>query len=147
MSVSNSTSVTSKVKPTTEDHKAEFFEGLKDIFPESAVLTAVEVGMLDTTSSTHTSSQLVCKLPPPLTSLCSAKYQDMGAMELQKHCDTIFYSGIMSISEAEASYLEQSTRLQYQSLLWHEQRVGRITSMLFPEHQLYLPLIGLAEHQ
>ena len=132
MSVSNSTSsVASKVKPTTEDDKAEFFEGLKDVFPESAVLTAVEVCMPDITSSTCTSSQLVHKLPPPLTSLCNAKHLDMGAIELQKHCDTIFHSGIMSISEAEAGYLEQSTRLQSQSLLWHEQRVGRITASKF----------------
>ena len=115
MSVSNSTSATSKVKPTIDD-KAEFFEELKDIFPESAVLTAVEIGMLDTSSSIRTSSQIVCKLPPSLTSLYSG-YRSNG---IAKNCDTIFYSDIMSISEAEASFLEQSTRLQSQSLLWHK---------------------------
>ena len=51
--------------------------------------------------------------------------------ELVTLCRRKFAEGVITISSDEAAYLEESTRLQAQSLLWHTQRIGRITASKF----------------
>ena len=50
----------------------------------------------------------------------------MTEEELEATCKEVFIKGIV-IAPEEAAYLEESTRLQAQSLLWCEHRIGRIT--------------------
>ena len=72
----------------------------------------------------------VRKLPRPLTSLHMPKYLTMKAEELKAACEDVFDSTLV-VTKEEAAYLEESTRLQSQSLLWYEHRKGRITASRF----------------
>ena len=101
-----------------------FFSELKQILPDSAILTAVEhVNKFSTYPP-------VRKLPAPLTALQDVKYQHMDNTELKAVCNDVFLNRL-NFSKAEADYLEESTKLQSQSLLWFRYRTGRITASKF----------------
>ena len=70
------------------------------------------------------------KLPVPLTSRQNVKYQKMENAALNAVCTDLFLQGL-NISEAEAKYLEESTKLQSQCMLWFKYRTGRITASKF----------------
>ena len=76
-------------------------------------------------------SRLIRKLPCPLTSLHDQKYEKMSKGEIEAVCEERFSKGVVIITPDEAAYLEESTRLQAQSLVWIEHRIGRITSSIF----------------
>ena len=123
----------SKVQATTKSEASQFFEGLESVYPESVVLTAYKIRE----SNNHESVDprpLVRKLPPTLTSLYDIKYSTFDSAALAMKCESIFKSGIVMITNDEAAYLEECTRLQSESLLWHQHRVGRITASKF--HQV-----------
>ena len=73
---------------------------------------------------------LIKKLPQPLTALADKKYAGMSDANIALACEDIFSGGI-NITDDEAAYLEQSTKLQAQCLLWHKYRIGRITASNF----------------
>ena len=75
-------------------------------------------------------SQVVRKLPLLLTSLQKQIYLVMGEEELKAACEDVFTNKIV-VTQEEANYLEESTRLQSQSLLWFKHRTGRITASKF----------------
>ena len=50
--------------------------------------------------------------------------------ELKETCKEVFASGI-TVTTDQASYLEECTKLQSQSLVWIEHRTGRITASKF----------------
>ena len=54
----------------------------------------------------------------------------MEDAELKVVCNDLFPSGL-NISKEEAKYLEESTKLQSQCLLWFKYRTGRITASKF----------------
>ena len=54
----------------------------------------------------------------------------MGEEELKAACEDVFTNKIV-VTQEEANYLEESTRLQSQSLLWFKHRTGRITASKF----------------
>ena len=58
-----------------------------------------------------------------------SKYKDLPQCDLGKTCESAFQK--LSITTDEAKYLEESTRLQSQSKLWFDHRVGRITASKF----------------
>lgn len=68
----------------------------------------------------HSPARNLHKLPAALTSLHHSKYQKMSPDELKTACEEIFPNGL-KISSEESAYLEESTRLQSQRLLWFEQ--------------------------
>ena len=107
----------------TEEETASFFEELKDIFPQSAILRLVEPCV------PSQSSERVRHLSDPVTALFDVKNKQLSAFEMEKKCKTIFES--MKITGEEAEYLEQSTKLQAQSNLWFEHRKGRLTASKF----------------
>lgn len=59
------------------------------------------------------------------------EYVKLEEEELNALCQEKFTEGVIKISNDEAAYLEESTKLQSQSLLWFEQRIGRITASKF----------------
>lgn len=101
-----------------------FFGELKQILPDSAILTDV---VYVNKSSTYPP---VRKLPAPLTALQDVKYQHMDNTELKAVCNDVFLNRL-NISKAEADYLEESTKLQSQSLLWFRYRTRCITASKF----------------
>ena len=54
----------------------------------------------------------------------------MSKTKLEEVCHDVF-STQLNIPSEESAYLEESTRLQSLSPLWHQHREGRITSSLF----------------
>ena len=101
------------------------FTGLKAIAPTAAVLSSI----MPIESATSTSMSTVRKLPPLLTSLCNRENLLLNRSELKVLCEDTFQN--LSISTEEAVYLEESTRMQSQSLLWFKHRTGRITASKF----------------
>ena len=94
--------------------------------PNSGVLTAVEA-MAE--PSMKTDARIVRKLPPLLTTLQDNKYQDLNEENLNMECVSIFQG--LSVDEDEVQYLEESTKLQSECLLWHKHRIGRVTASKF----------------
>ena len=119
----------SKLKPHTNEAEKGFISELKAIQPSAVFFTSHEPSpSLEPTPSTSvTNPAVVRKLPPSLRSLQKPAYEKMTEGELEAVCKEVFTKGIV-ITPEEAAYLEESTRLQAQSLLWFEHRMGRITA-------------------
>lgn len=66
------------------------------------------------------------KIPPPLSSLYTVENEKLTDDELHKKCETVLRT--MKLSEEEVDFVARSTKGQKDNLLWHQQRVGRITS-------------------
>ena len=60
---------------------------------------------------------LIKKLPKPLSALADSKYKEMSDADLALACENILVNGI-HITDDEAAYLEESTKLQAKCLLW-----------------------------
>ena len=81
----------------------------------------------------------VRKLPSTLKSLHRLAYTKMTTDELEATCKEVFSAGIV-VTQKEAVYLEESTKLKSQSTLWFDHRIGRITaSKLIPCSQACRP--------
>ncbi|KAL5515820.1 hypothetical protein EMCRGX_G001042 [Ephydatia muelleri] len=51
--------------------------------------------------------------------------------QLQREWENIFANSGLGLQQQEAFYLEEATKLQTQSLLWHEHHKGQITASKF----------------
>ena len=80
-------------------------------------------------SITAPPAAVIRKLPQPLTVLKKHLYSEMSPEELRAACKEVFQR--ITVSQEECAYLEQCTRLQSQSKLWFEHRIGRITASKF----------------
>lgn len=69
------------------------------------------------------------KLPPLLTSLEKHENLLLSKDELKQLCEKTFCA--LSVSVEQSAYLEESTRLQSLTPLWHDHRKGRITASKF----------------
>ena len=104
-----------------------FFKGLKAMRPNAAILTAViSIPQMETGSHTPT----IRTLPPTIMSLHHLRYAELNEEELKLECKRVFEQELV-VMQAEADYLEQSTRLQSRSLTWFSHRRGRITASKF----------------
>ena len=110
----------------SEDEKVEFYKRLKEIMPNSAILTALEHLPQPVTGS----QTAVRKLPMLLTSLYHSEYETMEKDDLMSFCHKVFESQLV-VTKAEAEYLEEQTKLQQQSPMWFQHRTGRITASVF----------------
>ena len=115
-----------KRRPHTDEAESRFLTELKEILPSAVFFSShAPSSTIDTSAP-----PVVRKLPPTLTSLQKPKYAAMTEEELKAACKNVFTDGIV-VTREEAIYLEESTRLQSQSLLWFEHRTGRITASKF----------------
>ena len=121
-------SAANNVPPLTKHEEENFFKTLKEILPTSAILSMVYEQDSGSTSGT-VNRRLVRKLPTPLLHLKDPKYEKMAESELTSACEKAFND--LKVTEDEAKYLEESTKLQSQCLLWHTHRGGRITASRF----------------
>nr|XP_054764742.1 uncharacterized protein LOC129271401 [Lytechinus pictus] len=64
-------------------------------------------------------------LPPTLRKLYDANNISLSAQDMSSLCDRTFSS--LSITDAQLELIDQSTQAQSSSLIWHDQRAGRIT--------------------
>ena len=115
-----------KISAVSKAEEKDFFDQLKKISPSSTILTMIELRSQNRESGVP----LIKKLPQPLTALADKKYAGMSDANIALACEDIFSGGI-NITDDEAAYLEQSTKLQAQCLLWHKYRIGRITASNF----------------
>ena len=97
--------------------------------PSSGIL--LEVQKRPQSSILRQKEAQVQMLPPLVSSLYSTKYASFDRASLKRECEKIFEQGVIPVKESEIRYLEEQTRLQFQSLLWFKHRVGRITASKF----------------
>lgn len=115
------------MKPSAEARQ-QFLSKLKIIQPSSVVFSSRE----PLPCTLPVDSQVVIrKLPHPLSSLHKCEFELLNEEELATVCRRKFSEGVITMTSDEAAYLEESTKLQAQSLLWHKQRIGRITASKF----------------
>lgn len=114
-----------KIFPVCDEEEDAFFKGLRRVMPSSAILSSVTIAQ-----QSAPRSPVIRKLPAPLISLQKPGYAAMSKTELEEVCHDVF-STQLKITSEESAYLEESTRLQSLSPLWHQHREGRITSSLF----------------
>ena len=121
----------SKLKPHTEETESRFLSVLKDIQPSAVFFSSHSTLSTSCTGAPPAlSTPVVRKLPLTLPSLQKPKYSAMNDAELRDACKDVFATG-MFVTHEEVNYLEESTRLQSQSLLWFQHRSGRITASKF----------------
>ena len=121
----------SKLKPHTEETESRFLSVLKDIQPSAVFFSSHSTLSTSCTGAPPAlSTPVVRKLPLTLPSLQKPKYSAMNDAELRDALKDVFATG-MFVTHEEVNYLEESTRLQSQSLLWFQHRSGRITTSKF----------------
>ena len=106
-------------------NQKSFVNGLMDVMPQAVIHSS-----FTPLKSTQPVRKVVRKLPVSLTMLKNSKYTAMTKDELKTTCEEVF-SKSLNVSVEEAEYLEESTRQQSHSLLWYDQRAGRITASMF----------------
>ena len=79
---------------------------------------------------TDSHTPAICTLPPTIMSLHHPRYTELNEKELKFECKRVFEQELV-VTQAEADYLEQSYKLQSQSLTWFSHRRGRITALKF----------------
>ena len=73
----------------------------------------------------HVSPKKISKLPKNLSLLYNVSNKQLTEDELNQKCNDTIQN--LSVKIEEAEFLEESTRNQADNLVWHQQRVGRIT--------------------
>ena len=116
----------STICPPTDEAKEAFLAGLKKVMPTAVVFSSVAP-----LERLATRSLVVRKLPAPLTLLQKPKYASMSLSEELKGASRNVFDHALKITSEESIYLKESTRLQSQSPLWYEHRIGRITASMF----------------
>lgn len=101
-----------------------FFEGLRSLMPSSAVL-----GCVYPLPRPLPNPSPIQTLPATIPSLYQPSYKELTQEELEAKCEDIFNG--LEISDKEAAYLTEATKLQSKSLIWFEHRKGRITASKF----------------
>ena len=110
--------------PTSKDQQ-QFFTTLKALMPKSAILSSLQPNP----SCSAAPAPAIHRLPTTLMSLRHPKYRTMSKEDVNLECYRIFNEEIKITQEAD--YLEKSTKLQAQSLLWFAHRRGCITASKF----------------
>lgn len=115
-----------RIHEIQQDKVDAFVLKLRSICPKAVLLSSFEPCVRAEKPNTI----VVQKLPLLLKRLHNPAYNIMTPYELMNECQSVFDSKII-VTHEEAAYLEQCTRLQSQSLLWHQHRTGRITASRF----------------
>ena len=114
----------SRSNPPSTAQEDMFFQQLRQTSPSAVIFSS-----LAPNSITAPPAAVIRKLPQPLTALKKHLYSEMSPEELRAACKEVFQR--ITVSQEECAYLEQCTRLQSQSKLWFEHRIGRITASKF----------------
>ena len=116
---------TMKIAEPTHSEQAMFLNTPSTLAPKAAVLTtSFENESISITSNPSPS------LPPTILSLFKPNYKTLSEDELHEECQRLFNEEL-SITPEESYFLFNSTKLQSKSLIWHQQRLGRLTASSF----------------
>ena len=102
------------------------FSRLYELYPKSAVFKVLPGFTCITSIERH---ELEPNLPPQLFDLYDPAYKDISENELLDRVKDIFDQ--LKVTQEEADYLEESTRKQSNTQIWHDHRKGRITASYF----------------
>ena len=118
-----STEVLSSMQNPLSDNQHQFLSSLAQLPAPPVVLsTSAE----HNTAFVDESVTLHVKLPPPLSNLYMPTNVDLCAADLSSLVQDTLTS--MSVTDEQIDYVESCTTAQSSCLLWHRQRVGRITA-------------------
>ena len=112
------------ISPPTFAEKKAFIKTLQHLEPKASILTATMLQL-----PTSKKANFPQNLPRTIFSYFDPKYRSLSESELKAECEKIFKE--MKVTKEEAEYVVASTTLQSKSLLWYEQRKGRITASHF----------------
>lgn len=109
--------------PPSTPEKQDFLRALSECKEKPVCLSLFK----DTYQPFHFKETIkTVKLPSPLPTLFDDSNATLTDKELEKKCDEI--SNQMKATKEEIDYLCNSTINQSSSLIWHEQRTGRVTA-------------------
>ncbi|KAL3885007.1 hypothetical protein ACJMK2_025106 [Sinanodonta woodiana] len=113
-------------EPATTEEQKRFLQSLAGLKKPCVGLSAFKEysGLFVSHGPGPTST----KLPPSFRSFYSANNESIEGVDLTKMCNSMYEQS--HISDAQVAYVEEVTRNQSSSLVWHEQRVGRITASI-----------------
>ena len=118
------------IEPLIYEEQKAFIERIQLLEPKAAILAAtmVKLSMADI-AKLRKGCQV--QLHHCMTqNLHDQKFAQMFHDKLMAECENVSHSNI-AVSKEEADYLEQSTVLQSESLLWFEYHKGRIMASHF----------------
>ena len=111
--------------PPTKEEQNAFIETIKSIYPSSAILnvTTNKIGP-------RINQSVANQLPPSIIHLKTLEqFKGKTQDEIENESDALLDH--LKFSTEQARCLTESTILQSKSLLWFEQRKGRITASIF----------------
>jgi len=103
----------------TSEKQEAFLTALSKLRPKAAVLAAC-----DDFAAAFRPKATTSKYPAPLVDLKDVKYQAMSRADLEEVCAEIS----ISVTPEQAKHIEEATRAQADSKLWHVFRAGRVTA-------------------
>jgi len=109
---------------------ASDLEALRNIFPDAAVLTSLDVSDSNTDTATESEDETP-GLPEPLTALYDPTTKSLSQEELGQRCKSALQSLQRSTQKQNVDQLEYVTRQQSECQAWHTHRAGRITASIF----------------
>ena len=112
---------------------AAFFKDLHEVNPKAAILSIVP-GYCDSFNPTSQSSLL----PPLISSYYKPESLSHALSDLILESQILF--SILVVTNEQAKCLEEKTREQSKSKLWHRYRAGRITASKFKQAAICDPL-------
>ncbi|XP_038064512.1 uncharacterized protein LOC119734942 [Patiria miniata] len=112
------------VPPPSKDETDNFFQQLKGTGVPSAILSLVPAYAAD-----FIPKALQLKLPEPLTKLYCAENLKVSYPQLLTKCEAVFNNMTMDVDMCNA--IEELTRQQAKTKMWHIYRAGRITASKF----------------
>ncbi|KAL3888381.1 hypothetical protein ACJMK2_000749 [Sinanodonta woodiana] len=114
-------------EPATPEEQKRFIQSLAGLKKPCVGLSAFKEEYSGLFVS-HGPGPTSTKLPPSFRSFYSANNESIEGVDLTKMCNSMYEQS--HISDAQVVYVEEVTRNQSSSLVWHEQRVGRITASI-----------------
>ena len=111
------------VQPSPNITQDVLLQALHKVYPLAAVFT-VAPGFQPVTPVTLNTESTEPRIPKPLTSLYDRKYCTMSERDFKAAVQGMQ----INITEDEAEFLEEATKGQSSSCIWHDHRIGRITA-------------------
>ena len=114
-------------KSTRTLNSSTLLDAMYKSFPQAAVFTIVPGYVCPPgTSVSRRPAEPELELPKALTSLYNQRYTCCTTSQILKLAEAKLPE--IMCTQQQSQFLEQSTRGQSSSILWHEQRIGRITA-------------------
>ena len=115
-----------EIKSTTPMEEQKFYSSLSKSGIQCSILS-----IMPGHASNFFPSDVISKLPVPLSELYSVNNLKLSFDEVREKSDLVFESDLLCVTQAQANRIEQETLGQVKNKLWFTYRTGRITASKF----------------